>query len=161
MSLHQLLELLELDRKADPVLVLVRVVTEPAQRAGLTVETPDQVLAPDSGAINVPLSTQPPVDLPDDPDFLPERLRYIAQDAVLDCLVTDAVLDVCVLAVAALEHRDVLVGLVGEDRLEAVPVVVGERQLRAGMGTLAPHDQPGPVGPGPAPPRSSHGRGGG
>jgi hypothetical protein len=32
--------------------------------AGLTVDTPDQVLAPDSGAINVPLSTQPPVDLP-------------------------------------------------------------------------------------------------
>jgi hypothetical protein len=31
--------------------------------------------------------------------------------------------------------------------LEAVAVVVGERQLRAGVRALAPHDQPGPVWP--------------
>ena len=40
------------------------------------------------------------------------------------------------------------VGLVGEDRLEAVSVVVGERQLRAGVWTLTPDDQPRPVRPG-------------
>src|ERR1019366_9447855 len=47
-------------------------------------------------------------------------------------VVADPVLDPGVLAVAALEHGDVLVGLVGEVRLEAVAVVVGKRQLRAG-----------------------------
>jgi hypothetical protein len=46
----------------------------------------------------------------------------------------DAVLDPGVLAVAALEHRDVLVAPVSEDRLEAVAVVVGEGELRAGCG---------------------------
>lgn len=34
-------------------------------------------------------------------------------------VVAGAVFDVGVLAVAVLEHRDVIVGLVGEDRLEA------------------------------------------
>src|SRR5215212_9532740 len=52
------------------------------------------------------------------------------------------------LAVAALELGDVVVDLVGEDGLEAVAVVVGERQLRAGVRALAPHDQPGSLGPG-------------
>jgi hypothetical protein len=42
--------------------------------------------------------------------------------------------------VTALEHGDVLVGLVGEDRLEAVAVVVGEAQLRAGVRALAADD---------------------
>jgi hypothetical protein len=56
-------------------------------------------------------------------------------------------LDVRVLAVTALEHGDALVGLVGEDRLEAVAVVFGERQMRSGVRTLTPHDQPGALGP--------------
>ena len=43
--------------------------------------------------------------------------------------------------VATLDERRVAgVGLIGEDRLEAVPVVVGEGQLRAGVRALAPHD---------------------
>jgi len=37
------------------------------------------------------------------------------------------------LAVTALKGLDVGVGLVGQDGLEAVGVVVGERQLRAGI----------------------------
>jgi len=53
-----------------------------------------------------------------------------------------------VLAVAALDDRDVLVVLVGEDRLEALAVVVGDRQLRAWVRPLAPHDQPGSPRPG-------------
>ena len=61
-----------------------------------------------------------------------ERLeRELGQAGVL--VVADAVLDARALAVATLEDGDVGVGLVGEDRLEAVPVVVGERQLRAGV----------------------------
>ncbi len=48
---------------------------------------------------------------------------------------------------AALDDRDVLVGLVGEDRLEAVAVTIGERQLRAGVRALAPDDQSGPLRP--------------
>ena len=42
--------------------------------------------------------------------------------------------DAGVLAVAQLQGGDVGVGLVGQDDLEAVPVGVGERQLRAGVG---------------------------
>ena len=76
-----------------------------------------------------------------------ERLeRELRQAGVL--VVADAVLDPGALAVTALEDGDVGVGLVGQDRLEAVPVVIGERQLRAGMRTLTPDDQPGPLGPG-------------
>ena len=60
-------------------------------------------------------------------------------------VVADAVLDVRVLAVATLDVGDVLVGLVGQDRLEAVAVMVGERELRAGVRALAPDDQPDPV----------------
>ena len=52
----------------------------------------------------------------------------------------DAVLDARVAAVARLQVGDVGVGLVGQDRLEAVPVVVGEGQLRAGVRALAAHD---------------------
>ena len=62
-------------------------------------------------------------------------------------VVADPVLDAGALAVTALEDGDVLVGLVGEDRLEAVAVVVGERQLRAGVRALAPDDQPRTLGP--------------
>jgi hypothetical protein len=45
----------------------------------------------------------------------------LGQPVVL--VVADAVLDPGALAVAALDDRDVLVELVGEDRLEAVAVV--------------------------------------
>ena len=72
--------------------------------------------------------------------------RELGQAGVL--VVADAVLDVGVLAVAALEHGDVLVGLVGQDRLEAVAVVVGEAQLRARVRALAAHDQPRSLWPG-------------
>src|SRR3954447_22653953 len=50
--------------------------------------------------------------------------RELAQAGVL--VVADAVFDVGALAVAALDERDALIGLVGEDGLEAVAVVVGE-----------------------------------
>ena len=72
--------------------------------------------------------------------------RELGQAGVL--VVTDPVLDVRVLAMAALEHGDLSVVLVGEDRLEAIAVVVGERQLRAGVRALTPHDQPGSLRPG-------------
>ena len=69
-----------------------------------------------------------------------ERLeRELLKARVL--VVADAVLDVRVLAVAALDDRDILVALVGEDRLEAVAVVVGEAQLRAGVRALTADDQ--------------------
>jgi hypothetical protein len=58
---------------------------------------------------------------------LVERERFereLGQARVL--VVADAVLDVRTLAVTALELRDVVVRLVGEDRLEAVAIVVGE-----------------------------------
>jgi hypothetical protein len=62
-----------------------------------------------------------------------ERLeRELREARVL--VVADAVLDAGVLAVAALHDRDLGVGLVDQDRLEAVAVVVCERQLRAGVG---------------------------
>ena len=62
-----------------------------------------------------------------------ERLeRELGQAGVL--VVTDPVLDVGVLAVAALHDGDLRVGLVGEDRLEAVAVVVGERRVPPGWG---------------------------
>ena len=72
--------------------------------------------------------------------------RELRQAGVL--VVADAVLDVRVLAVATLDLGDVLVGLVGQDRLEALAVMVGERELRAGVRALAPDDQPDPVAPG-------------
>ena len=59
----------------------------------------------------------------------------------------DAVLDLSVLAVKYLELGDVLVGLVGDEALEAMTVQVGEGQLRAGVRALAPTDQPGSLGP--------------
>ncbi|MQA92023.1 MAG: hypothetical protein GEU90_17665 [Gemmatimonas sp.] len=43
---------------------------------------------------------------------------------------------------AALDRGDVALWLVGEDRLEAMAVVVGEGELGAGMGTLAPTTSP-------------------
>jgi hypothetical protein len=71
--------------------------------------------------------------------------RELGQAGVLG--VADPVLDPGALAMPALDLGDVLVGLVGEDRLEAVAVVVGERQLRAGVGALTANDQPGTFGP--------------
>ena len=60
--------------------------------------------------------------------------RQLAKAGVF--VVADAVLDPGALAVAAFDNSDVLVGLVGQDRLEAVSVMVGERQLRAGVRPL-------------------------
>jgi hypothetical protein len=48
--------------------------------------------------------------------------------------------------VTALDHGD-LARLVSEDRLETMPVMVGEGQLRAGVGTLAADDHPRPCRP--------------
>src|SRR5260370_945364 len=50
-------------------------------------------------------------------------------------------------AMGRLEGGDVLAVLVGDEALEAVPVDVGEGELRAGVGTLAPADQPGSLRP--------------
>ncbi len=59
----------------------------------------------------------------------------------------DAVLDPCAGAMAAFQAGEVGVGLVGEDRLEAVAVVVGEEELRAGMGPLDADDHARPFRP--------------
>ena len=55
----------------------------------------------------------------------------------------DAVLDAGALTVAQLQPGQVGVGLVGDEDLEAVPVVVAEAQLGAGVGVLAAADHPG------------------
>jgi hypothetical protein len=52
------------------------------------------------------------------------------------------------LAVPQLQGGDVGVGLVGEEDLEAVPVVVSEPQLGTGMGVLPTADRPGAWRPG-------------
>jgi hypothetical protein len=83
------------------------------------------------------------------PPHLAERElleRELGQAGVL--VVAEAVLDAGALAVTSLQDGDVGIGLVGQDRLEAVSVVVGERQLRAGVGRLAPDDHPGTPRPG-------------
>jgi hypothetical protein len=49
-----------------------------------------------------------------------------------------------VLAVKGLKRGEVVVGLVGDEALEAVPVQVCEGQLRPGVRALAAADQPGP-----------------
>ena len=59
--------------------------------------------------------------------------REVAQPGVF--VVADVVLDTGAGAVVALELGD-RSGLVSEDRLEAMTVVIGERQLRAGMRAL-------------------------
>ena len=56
----------------------------------------------------------------------------------------DAILDFGVLAVEGLKRGDVLALLVGDEALEAVPVQVGEGELRSGVWALAAADQPGP-----------------
>jgi hypothetical protein len=65
--------------------------------------------------------------------------REVAQAGVL--VVADVVFDARAAAVVALVRGD-RAGLVGEDRLEAMPVVVGEGQLRAGVRALAADDHP-------------------
>jgi hypothetical protein len=74
------------------------------------------------------------------PDFVQcEHLeRELLKAGVL--VIADAVLDPGALTLSALEGRDLPVGLVGQDRLEAVAIVIGERQLRAGVWTLRPDD---------------------
>jgi len=57
--------------------------------------------------------------------------RQVSEAAVL--VVADVVFATGALAVATLENLDVAIGLVGQGGLEAVAVVVGERQLRAWM----------------------------
>ncbi len=69
----------------------------------------------------------------------------VAQPRVL--VSPDVVFDTGTLAVAALEDGDVGVGLVGEDRLEAVAAVVCEGQLGTRMGALATDDHPRARGP--------------
>ncbi len=57
-------------------------------------------------------------------------------------VVADVVLDAGAGAVTTLKDRYLAAGLVGEDRLEAVPVDIGEGQLRPGVRALAAHDHP-------------------
>ena len=70
--------------------------------------------------------------------------RQVAQAGVF--VVADVVLDVCAAAVIALNGGG-RAGLVGEDRLEAMTVMVGEGELRVRMRALTPDDDPRPVGP--------------
>jgi hypothetical protein len=49
----------------------------------------------------------------------------------------------CALALAALENLDVRVRLVGQDGLEAMAVMIGERQLRARVRALAADEHSG------------------
>lgn len=68
-----------------------------------------------------------------------ERLKGALRQAGV-FVVADAVFDVRALAVAALDDRDLLVGLIGEDRLDAVAVAIGKAQLRAGVRALTSND---------------------
>jgi hypothetical protein len=72
--------------------------------------------------------------------------RQVRRAAGLERL--DAVLDLGVLAVKDLQGGDVRVLLVGDEALEAMPIEVGEAQLRAGVRALAAADQPGVRRPG-------------
>src|SRR4051812_27959993 len=65
--------------------------------------------------------------------------RQVAQSGVL--VVADVVLDACAAAVITLD-RGGIAGLVGENGLEAVPVVVAKGQLRAGVRALAADQDP-------------------
>jgi hypothetical protein len=67
--------------------------------------------------------------------------RELGQAGVL--VVADLVLSLGARSLPALQDSDVLIPLVGDERLEAVSVVVGERQLGAGVRPLATADQPG------------------
>jgi hypothetical protein len=78
-------------------------------------------------------------DLEPDLIVLEGTERQVAHPGVF--VVADVVLDASAAAVVSLERRD-RAGLVGEDRLEAMTVVVGEGQLRAGVRALAPDGHP-------------------
>ena len=84
-------------------------------------------------------------DLKPDAVVLEVAKRQISVAGVL--VVSDVILDAGAAAMITLQCGD-RAGVVGEDRLEAMPVVVGERELRAGVGALAPDDHPGPGRPG-------------
>lgn len=77
----------------------------------------------------------------DEDEFEPDGVgvevaeREVGQAAVFGG--ADAVLDPRAGTVLALERGDLGIGLIGEDGLEAVPVVIGERELCAGVRTLA------------------------
>ena len=75
-----------------------------------------------------------------------ERLeRQAAEPELLRFL--DAVIDAGVQTVALLELRDPGVLLVGEEALVAVPIGIGEAQLRARVRPFFAHDQPCPFRP--------------
>jgi hypothetical protein len=78
-------------------------------------------------------------DLEPDAVVLEVSERQVPQAGVL--VVADVVLDAGAATVTLLDLGD-RAGLVGEDRLEAMPVGVGERQLRYGVRALAPDDHP-------------------
>jgi len=75
----------------------------------------------------------------------PDRVHLeVAEGEVLEAgvlIVADVVLDAGALAMAALQGGDVGLGLVGQEDPEAVAVVIGEGELRAGVGALAADDQ--------------------
>jgi hypothetical protein len=93
-----------------------------------------QALGPDEQVVRDADEHQPDAVVLEVPE------RHVAQAGVL--VVADLRLGVRVLAPAMLEHLDIRVGLVGQDGLEAMAVMVGKRQLRAGMRALAPDDHP-------------------
>ena len=64
--------------------------------------------------------------------------RQVAQAGVL--VVADLRFGVRALALTALEDLDVAIWLIGQDGLEAMAVVVGTRQLRAGVRAFAADD---------------------
>jgi hypothetical protein len=67
--------------------------------------------------------------------------REVSESGVL--VVADLVLGTGAGAVVTFDLGD-LAGVVGQDRLEAVPVGVGERELRPGMRALLADDHPAP-----------------
>ena len=99
-----------------------------------------QALGPDEQVVRDADEHQP------DAVVLEVAERHVAQAGVL--VVADVRFGVRALALAALEDLDVGVGLVGQDGLEAMAVMVGEGQLRAGMRALAADDHPRPGRPG-------------
>jgi hypothetical protein len=121
-------------------------VTQALGLAGRQLAGQQQALGPDDQVMRDPDERQP------DAVVLEVAKRQVSQPGVL--VVSDVRFGVRTLALATLEHLDVGVGLVGQDTLEAVAVVVGERQLCAGMRALAPDDHPRPGWP----PRQIQGR---
>ena len=72
-------------------------------------------------------------------------VREVAHAGVLAG--ADAVLDAGAAAVTQLQDGDVVAVLVGEEARVPVAVLVEDRELRAGVRTLAAADQPGALGP--------------